>query len=240
MYIAICEDDAFELTKITSLLDAYIKVKKSPIIYQTFQSAIDLLSDTHYTEYDVFILDIIMPGVSGIDAAYDIRQKNTEAKIVFLTSSPEFAVESYSVKAYDYIMKPITESRLYSILDSMIFEHENPKEGITIKTSTGLSRILFSKLAYVEIMNKKLYFNLSHGAVKEVAAPLSQYEPKLLCRPEFIKVHRSYIVNLWHISTLSPSGIIIDCGKNIPVSRLIYSKVKNAYMEHLFVEKGVE
>jgi len=238
--IAICDDDSQELARISSFIDTFRQEKKAPLTYKTFQSAIELLSTMSNGDYDILLLDILMPGMTGMQAAQEIRAFDAGVKIVFLTSSPEFAVESYAVKAYDYILKPASMDKLYSILDALIIEEQKPQEGLTLKTQTGLARILFSKLAFVEVMNKKLYFHLADGSVRNISASLAEFEDKLLSRPEFVKVHRSYIVNLWQVGELGAKELITHVGKTVPISRLLYRKVREAYMEHLFVEKGVE
>lgn len=240
MRIAVCDDDGQELARITSFLEAYRLDRKASLIFKTFPSATELLSTMSSSDYDIVLLDILMPGMTGMEAAYEIRGFDTEVKIVFLTSSPEFAVESYAVKSYDYILKPVTKDKLFSILDAVIAEDQNPLEGLTVKTQSGLTRILFSKLAFVEVINKKLYFNMADGSVREVASPLAEFEDQLLSRPEFVKVHRSYIVNLWQVGELGAKEIITHAGKIVPISRLLYGQVREAYMKHLFLEKGVE
>ena len=75
-----------------------------------------------------------MPSMSGMDAAKEIRSFDSDAKIVFLTSSPEFAVESYLVKAKDYILKPVDENRLFALLDELYAEIQSIPEGIMVKT----------------------------------------------------------------------------------------------------------
>ena len=69
---------------------------------------------------------------------------------------------------------------------------------------------------------------------------LAAFEEKLLARSEFVKAHRSYIVNMFHISMLGTKELVTDTGKTIPISRTLYGNVKEAYMKHLFLEKGVE
>lgn len=240
MKIAVCDDDSRELDRISSLLDTYLMEKKAGLIYKTFQSATELLSTISSLDYDMLLLNILMPGMTGMEAAHEIRGLDTEVKIVFLTSSPEFAVESYAVKSYDYILKPVSKDKLFSILDAVIAEEQKPLEGLTVKTQSGMTRILFSRLAFVEVMNKKLYFNLADGSVREVPSPLVDIEDQLLSRPEFVKVHRSYIVNLWQVGELGAKELITHAGKTVPISRLLYGKVREAYMKHLFLEKGVE
>ncbi|MGE4273719.1 MAG: LytR/AlgR family response regulator transcription factor [Desulfitobacterium sp.] len=240
MKIAVCDDDLQELDRISSLLDTYLKDTKAGLIYKTFHNATELLSTMSSSDYNLLLLDVLMPGMTGMEAAHEIRGFDTVVKIVFLTSSPEFAVESYAVKSYDYILKPVSKDKLFSILDSVIAEEQKPLEGLTVKTQSGLTRILFSKLAFVEVMNKKLYFNMADGSVREVSSPLVDIEDQLLSRPEFVKVQRSYIVNLWQVAKLGAKELITHSGKTVPISRLLYRKVREAYMKHLFLEKGVE
>jgi len=223
--IAVCDDDSQELERISSFIDTYKRESKVPLICKTFQSATELISSMGSGDYDILLLDILMPGINGMQAAHEIRAFDAGVKIVFFTSSPEFAVESYAVKAYDYILKPVSKDKLFSILDAVMAEEQKSLEGLTVKTQLGMARILFSRLAFVEIMNKKLYFHLADGSVQEVTASLAAFEEELLARAEFVKVHRSYITH---------------AGKTVPISRLLYGKVREAYMKHLFLEKGVE
>ena len=240
MKIAICDDDSQELNRISSFIDTYKRIRNVPLIYSTFLSAAELVSKVSSEGYNILFLDILMPGINGMQAAHEIRSIDAEVKIVFLTTSPEFAVESYEVKAYDYILKPVSKDKLFSLLDAVFAEEQMLMEGLTIKTQSGIARILFSRLAFVEIMNKKLYFNMADNSVQEVTSSLAAFEEKLLARSEFVKVHRSYIVNLWQVSELRSNEIITNSGKTVPVSRLLYKSVREAYMKHLFLEKGVE
>jgi DNA-binding LytR/AlgR family response regulator len=238
--IAICDDDSSELGRISSFIEAYKREHNVPLAYKTFQSATELISHVCNGEYNLILLDIMMPGINGMQAAHEIRMFDAGVKIVFLTSSPEFAVESYTVKAYDYILKPVLKDKLFSVLDAVIAEEQKPIEGLTVKTRSGVVRILFSRLAFVEIMNKKLYFHMSDGSIQEVTSSLAAFEEKLLAHPEFVKVHRSYIVNLWQVVELGLNELITAAGKAVPISLLLYGKVREAYMKHLFLEKGVE
>jgi DNA-binding LytR/AlgR family response regulator len=238
--IAICDDDSQELNRISSFIETYKRERNVSLTYQTFQSTTELIFKVKSGDYSILLLDILMPGINGMQAAHEIRSYDAGVKIVFLTTSPEFAIESYAVKAYDYILKPVSKDRLFALLDAVIAEEQIPLEGLTVKTQTGIARILFSRLAFVEIINKKLYFHLTDGSVQEVASSLTAFEEKLLARPEFIKVHRSYIVNLWQVNELRAKELITSRGKAVPISRLLYGKVREAYMRHLFLEKEVD
>ncbi|MEG1594201.1 MAG: LytTR family DNA-binding domain-containing protein [Oscillibacter sp.] len=238
MRIAICDDDSLELARVASLLDSYREARDLQLTYQRYCSAAELLSNMKSCQYDLLLLDILMPGFTGIEAAREVRGFDKGVKIIFLSSSPEFALDSYTVKARDYMLKPVSRDKLFSALDSVLAEDQEVLEGLAVKTQSGMARILFTKLAFVEVRNKRLYFHLSDGSVREVYGALSDYEEKLVSRPEFCKVHRAFVVNFWQMRELTPGSFITHTGAVVPISRLLYSQARQAYMHHLFVEKG--
>ncbi|MBP3684893.1 MAG: response regulator transcription factor [Oscillospiraceae bacterium] len=176
----------------------------------------------------------MMPGLDGLAAARDIRSFDETADIVFLTSTPQFAYESYGVRATDYMLKPVQEERLFAILDRLFLKKQKPQEGLMLKCSSTHVRVLYSQLVYVEVIGKHLYFNTTDGSVRKVCGALKEYEQPLLERPEFMRVHRSYIVNMYQVSEFSQAGIRTFTGKNLPVSRLLYPQVQQDYMKLLF------
>ena len=142
------------------------------------------------------------------------------------------------MRALEYLLKPITPRLLFPLLDRLALREQRPQEGLTLKTGSMLVRVPFSQLAYVEVNGKHLYFNLTDGQVREVAAPMREYEGQLLQRPEFMRIHRSYIVNMMQIEELSSTGVHTFSGKDLPVSRLLYPQLQKDYMQLLFAERG--
>lgn len=234
MYIAICDDLPEELDRVSTILERWQNEKKAPLRYRRFTNAMDLLDAMGEERFDLYLLDIMMPGMSGLDAAAEIRQQDEAADIVFLTSSPGFAYESYGVRALDYLLKPVQKERLQALLDRLLLREQKPAEGLTLKCGTTFVRVLFSQLSYVEVSGKHLYFNMMDGAVHEVFGTLREYESQLLSRQEFERCHRSYIVNLLQVAELSAAGIRTFSGKTLPVSRGLYSKIQKSYMNLLF------
>jgi len=235
--IAICDDDTRELSRISNLLKKYQNEKNCLLRVEVFSNGKMLLESMRNRTYDILLLDILMPGLNGIQAAYKIREFDNEAKIIFLTSSPEFAVESYTVGAYYYFVKPGTEEKLFPILNKILNDLQKTEEALHIKSSSGIMRIPLSKLEFLEVMNKKLFFHLTDGSVKEISGSLSDYEAQLVYREEFTKVHRSYIVNMNYIQVLNSKELVTYTRQRVPISRLLFDKVKQSYMEYLFVEK---
>jgi len=237
MYIAVCDDQESELEVLTGLLQRWQTERRTSLRFQTFRSAAELLDAAEKEPFTLYLLDVMMPGTNGLDAAREIRSFNDAVDIIFLTSSPGFAYESYGVRALDYLLKPIRRELLFPVLDRLALRERQPQESLTLKCGATLVRVPFSQLTYVEVSGKHLYFNLTDGTVREVFGTLSEYEPLLLSRPEFMRTHRSYIVNMLQAAELSPTGVRTFSGSNLPVSRLLYPQVQKEYMKLLFNQR---
>lgn len=236
MRIAICDDDNGDLLQVASLLEAYRHARKAELTYVSFQSATELLVSMESRDYDLLLLDMLMPGVSGMQAAREIREHNSKTEIVFLTSSPEYAVESYSVRAHYYILKPATEEKLFPILDRLMEHLKKPEEALHIKTQSSVFKIPYGKIEYIEVNAKTLYFYLTDGSVREISGSMADFETALLKKPGFLKVHRSYLVNLKGVQELRQSELVTVSGRRVPVARTAYPQVRTAYTQFLFSE----
>lgn len=240
MRIAICDDDIKELNNLSKLLNDYREKRKVSLMYMTYSDGFALLEYVRKGGFDFLILDVMMPLVNGMEIAHEIRDFDENIKIAFLTSSPDFAVESYSVEAFGYLLKPATADNLFPLLDKFYRLSQKSEVGLIVKLQNGVDKLPFSKIAFVEVINRVLYFHLTDGNIKKLVAPLSEYEDALLQRPEFIRVHRSYIVNLWQIQELRSADIQTYTGDIVPVSRRLYAQVRNAYMDHLFEDNSTK
>lgn len=238
MYIAICDDQADELRLLIDLLYRWQEEQRVSIPFKSYRNAAELLAEAPNERFTLYLLDVMMPGTDGMTAAREIRSFDDVAEIAFLTSSPGFAYESYGVRAMDYLLKPIRAEILFPLLDRLYLQEQKPQEGLTLKIGTSFIRIPFHQLAYVEVIGKHLYFNLTDGTAREIYGTLKDFEPLLLERPEFMRPHRSYIVNMLQVAELSSAGIRTFSGKQLPVSRLLYPQLQKDYMQLMFAEKG--
>ncbi len=236
LYIAICDDQAEELDMIRGLLREWQRERSFPLRCREFRNAGDLLDAAQKERFTLYLLDVMMPGVTGMAAAREIRGFDAAADIVFLTSSPSFAYESYGVRALEYLLKPVSGKVLYPILDKLALRERKPQEGLTLKSGGVLLRVPYSLLSYVEVNGKHLYFNMTDGQVREVAGALREYQEQLLARPEFMRIHRSYIVNMFQVEELAPAGVRTFSGQQLPVSRLLYPQLQREYMQLLFAK----
>ena len=119
MYIAVCDDQIEELETLASLLHLWQAERQKVLRFKMFRSAAELLDAARNEAFTLYLLDVMMPGTDGLEAAREIRSFDDAVGIVFLTSSPNFAYESYSVRALDYLLKPISAKLLFPLLDQL-------------------------------------------------------------------------------------------------------------------------
>ena len=232
--IAVCDDDNGELSHVKALLEQYQAQKRIGMRIELFHSAMELMDALRTTNYQLLLLDILMPGFTGIQAAREIRTSDSETKIIFLTSSPEFAVESYRVDAFYYLLKPIREDELFPVLDRLLQQFRRAEDTLLLTLPSGVLRLPYTRIVVLEVNSKRLLFYLNDGSIREIPGTLTLYEPQLLERREFVKVHRSYLVNMDYIQHLTGNELVTCSGVTVPVSRLLSVAVRKEYMEFLF------
>ena len=234
--IAFCDDDMEVLHQMNELLDRYRVERNEDITYVAFQSPFELLTEIEKgIRPDILFLDVVMPGKNGMDVAKEIRQYDTNMKIIFLTSSPEFAVESYSVGAYFYQLKPIWEESFFRLMDAVLAECEKKKKNsLILRSKDGITRIDLQQLEYCEVLGRKLLFHLENGAVLESAGSLDDLAGQLMQYSNFFRPHRSFLVNMEYIQNISSRSIKMVNDAEIPIPHGKCSEIKNTYMEYAF------
>lgn len=237
MYLAVCDDKMEDLDEVFSLLDAWQEERGTSLRCRTYQSTADLLEDARRERFTLYLLDVMMPGMNGLEAAGEIRRFDNAAEIVFLSASPGFAYESYRVRALNYLLKPVERERLFGLLDDLRLREQKNAEALTLKTGGAIVRVPYAHISYLEVIGKHVYFHLTDGNVRKVTGTLKDFEVMLLPRREFMRVHRSYIVNMLQVEELSSSGLRTFQGASLPVSRIFYSRLQRDYMA-LLLERG--
>lgn len=239
--IAFCDDDLSVLKELCDLLERYCVDRNRAMEHKAYGSPLDLLSEMERgTRYDILFLDILMPGENGIDTAAEIRSFDNNVKIIFLTSSSEFAVQSYAVGAYFYQLKPIWKESFFCLLDSVLSTCEQEQSAsLILRCKNGITRIELNQLEYCEVIHRTLFFHLHSGKVLESIGNMDEMSNKLLPCGGFFRPHRSYLVNLDYVQSLSYRAITMSCLTEIPIPRGKYQEVKNAYLAHAFQNRQV-
>lgn len=236
--IAICDDNSDFLSEAKEKLNHW-ENKPQDLSVACFTSGGALIHAHSTTPFDIILLDVVMPGRSGIETAREIRVFDKTTKIVFLTSSTEFALDSYSVKASNYLLKPLNPDALYRCFDELLTELQTGgPASILIRTVSATHRVNLHQIEYIEAQDKHTNFALLGGKGLVSTKALNSYEDKLLLSDGFFKCHRSYIVNIHRIDSFTQKEIKTQSGRSIPVSRTYQKNFESAYFSVLFGTAG--
>ena len=230
--IAICDDETHSLAHMISLMEEYRFISPFQFEYASFHNGLELASVLeHGKHFDIYCLDIVMPGFDGIELGKEIRYYDKSAQIIYVTSSPEFALESYTVRAANYILKPITKEKLFSVLNDVLEQIKHEEEAfIVLKTTQGIQKILLSNLVYAEAMGRKVLYHLVSGRTLECSARFAEVCNTLLEYHFFLKPHRSYVVNMNYINTIETTEITLQIPDIIPIAQGKSKEIKDCYL----------
>lgn len=237
IHIAICDDSKQERQILAALFKRYQELHATPLQIHIFQNGFSLLDAIDQGKrFDITILDILMPEENGIEIARNIRASGTDTEIIFLTSSPEYAVESYEVKAQNYLLKPVTEEKFFASIDSILAEldEKDTASFIIYTTEKQYSRLRVSSLVYGEVTHRTITLHLADQTMISAVMTFTEFQDILKAYPDFIYPHRSYAVNMNYIQYVTKSDIILTDGQKIPLSRNNYTKISEQFLDFAY------
>lgn len=236
MKIALCDDEAAVRDEVLALLKQYSADRGRELYAVPFGDPLEMLASMEKgAQFDVLLLDILMPGQDGLEAAAEIRRLDSSVKIIFLTSSPEFAVQSYTVQAYYYLLKPLGADSFFPLLDSVFESSERERaSSLLLRCRDRIVRVEVKRIEFCEVIHRTLFIHLASGQVLESVGSLNQLEKELAPYGGFLRFHRSYLVNLCYVHSISHKAVTMASQAEIPVPRGKYDEIKNAFLENAF------
>ena len=193
-------------------------------------------------EYDIYLLDIQMPGINGMETAEQIRKRRTTKSwngsvIIFITSFKEYMADAFDVRAFHYLLKPIDESKFQNVFSRAVSDCLSAKEKaethILIKSKDSYHKVLLSDIYYVESDNKKVIVHTMEGAI-EYYGKMQDLEISL--GNDFFRSHRCFIVNLEHITRYNASTIRMKNGSDVLLAQKKYNEFVKTYLH--FAKSG--
>lgn len=239
MKIAICDDKKEHIAIIKVAIYAYFHNKKGEEIeIDTFDKAFDFLDYQEKIGYDLVMLDICMPGMLGTEVAKEIRQRKDKTEIIFLTTSDEFAVEAFQVKAAHYLLKPFTNADFAEAMDRAIQNIDKClNKFICLKCAGGKAETVDKdSIIFIESAAHRQRVVTSNGEIIETAQTLNEIHNKLgeLSSGQFISPYKGYLVNQKAISIIENNKIVLKNGTAIPIPRRSFRQIKQAYFDYMF------
>lgn len=236
--IAVCDDEQQYLDNAVSLLEVYAAEEGLDFAIKTVSSASALLeSIRNGASYDIYFLDIYMPGIDGISVATEIRSRKLLNPIVFLTSSREHAVEAFGVGAVHYLLKPYGKEAFFAAIRKALqhLERNFPKV-LMLKTTAGYQHIAVEKIVYCESDDNYQRIWMRDGSTVYVRITAVDLFERLSPFESFYHCGRSMIINLGQIRALKSGGVVMKDGKNLAVPKRVMPGLKNAYFDYHFQE----
>lgn len=225
--IAICDDFEQDAKYIASAVNKWAEKERILLDVEVFPSADSLLF--HYADhkdFDIMLLDIEMPSMSGIELAKKIRLENDAVQIIFITGFIDYIAEGYDVAALHYLMKPLSEDKLSEVLNRAVLKIRKNEKSLFLSISGEMLRIPIYQIKYLEVQQN--YVTVHAKKDYTVKKTLGEFESELDER--FYRIGRSFIVNLSCIDKITKNSVHLSDGSVIPLPRGQYESLNKAFI----------
>lgn len=231
MRITVCDDDVLFTEQLTACLQEFFKRNnlKCPII-DVFHSGEELLQDSH--KKDIVFLDVEMPGINGISAGNKLKQKNKNVLLFIITSYSEYLDEAMRVHVFRYLSKPLEKQRFFRNMKDALHTYSISNVNIPVETKDGIYTLNISDIVSVEAFERKVIIHTTRSDYESIHT-MADWLQRL---PEncFFQTHRSFIVNLTHVTNFDHSLINLNNGHfKAYLTRRKYTEFKAAYLLYL-------
>lgn len=227
--IAICDDSAADAVFVADLLANWARQRNAAIHTELFSSAENFLF--RYAEenaFDILLLDIEMGAMDGVTMAKRLRRENDAVQIVFITGYSDYISEGYEVAALHYLMKPVKEEKLFSVLDRAVEKLRKNERVLNLESGGEMIRVHIYQIRYAEVQGN--YVTIHAKEDYTVKMTLSELAAQLDDR--FYRAGRSAIVNLTCISRVTKTDIYLNDGTAVPLPRGAYEGLNRAIIAH--------
>lgn len=221
--VVICEDDDLQRQNLKNNITNILNEICSEVEIYTFSSGEEFLK-AEVDNIDIFFLDIQMNEINGMDLAKKIRETNNNCEIIFITSYIGYIQEGYTVRAYRYLIKPVSYEGLKENLLSCVYDIIKKKENFLVIESKGLiENIVIKDITYIEVIKNDITIHTKNktyytkGRIKNLEKDLLIYD--------FFRCHKSYLINMKHIEFIKKDTVTVN-DEEIPVSKHRISNLK--------------
>ncbi len=228
--IAVCDDDKVFLASFRQMLEEALSARSAAYNLAFFNDPSALTEEMDQgRKFDLMFLDIYYDKEKGIRFAKSLREKNDQTDIIFMTALTDYAVESYDAAPLHYLLKPIDPKKLNDALSR--FLEKNSPQKLHFMTTRGHLCTPVSDIIFIEIYGHEIVIHLANGSKETCVGTLKGLEP-LLPELTFVRPHRSYLVNLEHISEITRYQIRLSTNDLVPVSKNLYNNILSSFINY--------
>lgn len=215
--ISIVDDNPADLEYVMTLVRGWAEENGHTVSISGFPSAEAFLFQYEDGKnFEILLLDIEMDGMSGVELAKRVRQKDETVQLVFITGFPDFMAEGYEVSALHYLMKPVSSKKLCTVLDKAASNLEKSEKRLPVNHERQTDFVPLSHIYYIEAQKQYILIHTAEETYR-MRASLAETQEKL--DEFFIKCQRSFLVNLRHVARVNTGGVVLKNGAEVPISR---------------------
>ncbi|MBQ2271784.1 MAG: response regulator transcription factor [Firmicutes bacterium] len=232
--IAICDDEQLYLDETRTMLEQYAAIHEIAITAEPFSNSSALLDRIEAGEHhDIYLLDIYMPGISGMSVATELRSLGVRSPIIFLTSSTEHAVEAFGVDATHYLLKPYSQKNFFGAMDKAMESISTHAEAsIVLKVEGEYQNVPVDHILYCEADNNYQHLWMNDGTELMVRMTASELYDLLEGFGLFHRCGRAYILNLNHVQKVTTNSAVLKNGLELTLPRTAVSGLRSAFFDH--------
>lgn len=232
MRVAIIDDDNELLESLSDLIsNELLAIGDNSKKISKFHNGEELLAIFKAGDFDLIILDIFMGGMLGIDVARKIRESDNDVRLVFCTTSNEFASESYEVNAHYYLHKPFTDKSVKAMLDRLGMDSYEFAKHITLSNGQG---VILRNVIYTEYFGHNVTIHCKRGEDITARVLHSEVESLLCENSYFCCCTKGIVVNFHEVKSQNGSEFIMSNGDILPISRRRSKDVVDAFTKFKF------
>ena len=236
--IAVCDDNKVDQDYVIGILRKWAEETNRIIEIHTFLSAEQFLFQyAEEKDFHILVLDIEMQRMNGVELAKKLRQDNRQLQILFVTGYPDFMAEGYEVDALHYLIKPVDPRKLFRVLEKAADNLKMAEKVLLLQDNGELRRLIIRNILYVEVFSHFCTLHTTEGII-ETRIPIGELGNRL--GEAFIRVHRSYLVNLEQIKRIAKTDIFLEDGSTVPLARRKYTEVNLAFIRYFGGGTGAE
>lgn len=232
LQIAICDDEQFYRDKIKGLVERYMRNHELAYEIHVFLSGKEFLEHcVNSVKFDIVFLDINMEEMDGIQTAERIRSFHSDTYIVFVTAFIDYALEGYKVNAVRYLMKDNLEGALEECMRAVLQKMQ--VAWVSFPFLEGEKRLYTDNILYVESRGHKSIFHYMEAGetTYQIYDKLDTIEKKLV-KYGFLRIHKSYLVNMKHIRRIGNYTAILDTGEKFPIPRPRFQAARETFVDY--------
>lgn len=238
MKIAICDDILEDREHLIVEINNFAAKYKAQFSVLNFSDGKELLQALKKHTFQVIFLDIYMDGFDGMKVAKEIRKFDESVQIVFTTNSKDHGIEGFRVRALHYLLKPVLYCDIEQVLNLCQANLAKRTLEIQVTGSQIATEIMISSIIYAEIFEKLMAIHTVHR-VYHTRMTMETLVSLLNGKP-FLRCHRSYIINMDYIRSVTETDFILTNDECVPIGKKNRMSIKKVYGEYLFEQMGVE